>query len=96
MKCIDYCNRKFDARKGVVEFDRPVISVGNLSTGGTGKTPLVKWIIEELIADGACPGDWTCGYKAKDGVSDELRRNMRNRLRNVPRVVQADRMRGID
>src|ERR1700752_101902 len=26
----------------------PVISVGNLTTGGTGKTPLVEWIAREL------------------------------------------------
>src|SRR5438876_6377435 len=26
----------------------PVISVGNLTTGGTGKTPLIEWIAREL------------------------------------------------
>jgi len=32
--------------------DAPVISVGNLTTGGTGKTPLVEWIARELAANG--------------------------------------------
>lgn len=30
----------------------PVISVGNISAGGTGKTPLVQWLAERLSAQG--------------------------------------------
>ena len=33
----------------------PVISVGNLSVGGTGKTPLSAWIARELAEAGANP-----------------------------------------
>ena len=33
------------------EFDIPIISVGNLSVGGTGKTPLVNYIISILKND---------------------------------------------
>ncbi len=29
-----------------------VISVGNLTTGGTGKTPMVLWIAQRLLAEG--------------------------------------------
>src|SRR2546421_2585086 len=29
---------------------RPTISVGNITTGGTGKTPMVRWIAESLAA----------------------------------------------
>jgi tetraacyldisaccharide 4'-kinase len=35
-------------RLHVYELGVPVISVGNLTTGGTGKTPLVEWIANEL------------------------------------------------
>jgi tetraacyldisaccharide 4'-kinase len=36
----------------VYELGVPVISVGNLTTGGTGKTPLVEWIAAELAQMG--------------------------------------------
>jgi tetraacyldisaccharide 4'-kinase len=32
-----------------------VVSVGNLAVGGTGKTPLVRWVAKELEAGGAAP-----------------------------------------
>jgi tetraacyldisaccharide 4'-kinase len=45
----------------------PVISVGNLTAGGTGKTPLVRWIVERLRALGAQPAILTRGYRRQDG-----------------------------
>jgi len=43
--------------------DAPVISVGNLTTGGTGKTPLVEWIARELAANGRRVCILTRGYR---------------------------------
>jgi tetraacyldisaccharide 4'-kinase len=40
----------------------PVIAVGNLTTGGTGKTPLVEHIIGLLVADGHSPAMVSRGY----------------------------------
>jgi tetraacyldisaccharide 4'-kinase len=43
--------------------DAPVISVGNLTVGGTGKTPLVRWIAERLADDGKRVCIVTRGYR---------------------------------
>jgi tetraacyldisaccharide 4'-kinase len=40
-----------------------VISVGNLTVGGTGKTPMVLWIAERLATEGHRPAILTRGYR---------------------------------
>jgi tetraacyldisaccharide 4'-kinase len=53
---------------------RPVISVGNLTTGGTGKTPVVAWLAGRLIERGLRPAVLMRGYRAdRTGGSDEQR-----------------------
>jgi tetraacyldisaccharide 4'-kinase len=52
-------------RKGILKsrrLDGTVISVGNLTTGGTGKTPMVLWIAERLLAEGKNVGILSRGY----------------------------------
>jgi tetraacyldisaccharide 4'-kinase len=39
----------------VARVPMPVFSVGNLTLGGTGKTPLVAWVARRLAADGRRP-----------------------------------------
>lgn len=49
--------------------ERPVISVGNLAMGGTGKTPLVRWLCRELAAAGLKPAVLLRGYgRARRGI----------------------------
>ncbi|WP_303721231.1 tetraacyldisaccharide 4'-kinase [Malonomonas rubra] len=40
----------------------PVVSVGNLAAGGTGKTPVVDWLIKEFIQQGKKPAVVSRGY----------------------------------
>jgi len=53
-------------RKGILKsFDigAPVISIGNLTTGGTGKTPLVEFVASQLAAEGRKVCVLTRGYR---------------------------------
>jgi tetraacyldisaccharide 4'-kinase len=45
---------------------RPAVSVGNITTGGTGKTPMVAWLTTALIAAGRHPAILLRGYKGTD------------------------------
>jgi tetraacyldisaccharide 4'-kinase len=60
-------NRRFDRGRGVIRFDRVVVSVGNLSVGGTGKTPMVKTIVGWLLAAGHRPVIAMRGYGSAAG-----------------------------
>ena len=46
-------------------FDIPIVSVGNISMGGTGKTPMVEWLCQELMSSNIRPCIITRGYKRK-------------------------------
>ena len=62
-------------RRGILkrkQLNRPVISVGNLTVGGTGKTPMVVWLAEHLLAEGRRVAILTRGYKGSRGTSDEV------------------------
>ena len=59
-------------RLNVHRADAVVISVGNITTGGTGKTPLVIWLCDFLHQKGLRCAILTRGYKlGKNRLSDE-------------------------
>jgi tetraacyldisaccharide 4'-kinase len=65
--------RRFLYKVGFKKIHRlpvPVIVVGNITVGGTGKTPLVIWLVDLLKQQGYNPGVISRGYagNAEDGL----------------------------
>ena len=70
---------------------RPTISIGNISSGGTGKSPVVRDIARRLVALGSHPLIVTRGYRARAGeVGDETIEH-RAALPGVPVVEGVNR-----
>lgn len=66
----------------------PAISVGNITVGGTGKTPMVRWLVRQLLARGWTPGILHGGYADDE---PELHRRW---FPELPVVADRDRLRG--
>lgn len=88
-------NRRFDRGLGVTRLDRPVISVGNLSAGGTGKTPVVRWVVGRLVESGHRPVVAMRGYKAPAGGASDEEREHREAMPGVAVVARPDRIAGL-
>lgn len=66
----------------------PALSLGNLSVGGTGKTPVAAWAVTALRARGANPGLVLRGYGGTDETLVHLALN-----HGVPLAADPDRVR---
>lgn len=86
-------NRRYD-RGGFVTLPRPVISVGNITTGGTGKTPVVEFLARQLLAIGQRPAILLRGYKSTAHGSDEAAILTRSLGPTVPVEPNRDRRAG--
>ncbi len=75
---------------------RPTISVGNLTTGGTGKTPMVIDLAQRLVALGAHPAVLLRGYRGGgSGIGSDEAMLLREALGSaVPVEADADRSAG--
>lgn len=67
-------NARYDRDAHRVRLSVPVISIGNLTVGGTGKTPMVIDVVERLFSMGKSPAVVARGYGAgEEEVNDEQR-----------------------
>ena len=85
----------------------PTICVGNIAVGGTGKTPMVAYIVQLLLNNGYHPAILSRGYKRKthgflmadplsttDTIGDEAMQ-MHRAFPDVPIAVCENRVRGV-
>jgi tetraacyldisaccharide 4'-kinase len=86
-------NRRFDSGKqSATTVPAPVISVGNLTVGGTGKTPLVCWLAEWFRGQGIAVTLISRGYGAQRGRPNDEALELAARLPGVPHLQGADRV----
>ena len=82
---IAWRNGRFDSHTAAIQrVPVPVISVGNLTLGGVGKTPMVEWIARWLLAEGVPPAIISRGYKASSGRPNDEALELAAKLPGVP------------
>ncbi len=90
---VSWRNRRYDRGTAkVYRVDVPVLTVGNLTLGGTGKTPMVKWLAERLQHAGLRVAIVSRGYGATDGKHNDEALELAQALPDVPHVQNRDRV----
>jgi tetraacyldisaccharide 4'-kinase len=88
-------NGLYDSGKlRAIALPRAVVSVGNLSVGGTGKTPVVIALARLLLDAGEKPAVLLRGYRSSAGGSDEAVELARSLPPHTPVIPNADRVAG--
>lgn len=88
-------NRRYD--RGGLNVERlgvPVISVGNITLGGTGKTPMVEWLARWYRARNVRVALVSRGYGAEAGAVNDEALELEQRLPDAPHVQNRDRVAG--
>ncbi len=78
-------------RKSVAGVEIPVISIGNITLGGTGKTPMVEWVCRWFRSRNIRVAILSRGYGQDQGINDEGR-VLEENLPDVPHLQGADRV----
>lgn len=71
-----------------------VISIGNITAGGTGKTPLVIWLCNYLVKKNYRCAILTRGYKSKQGESSDEPATLEKGCPLAKIIVNPDRIKG--
>lgn len=86
-------NRDFESgRRPRHDVPIPVISVGNITLGGTGKTPLVEWLARWFMSRQIRVALVSRGYKSAAGSLNDEGQELAQKLPGVPHVQNRDRV----
>ncbi len=86
-------NRGYDTGKSDIHrAGVPVISVGNLTTGGTGKTPIVCYLAKLLREEGLRVSIVSRGYGRGEADENDEAAELATRLPDVPHIQDPDRV----
>jgi tetraacyldisaccharide 4'-kinase len=86
-------NRGFDTgRREIQNVGVPVVSVGNLTLGGTGKSPMVQWLARWFGDRGLKVAIVSRGYKSTGSSQNDEAKELEQRLPKVPHLQNPDRV----
>ena len=90
---VQWRNRRYDRDPTkAVRVGVPVVSVGNLTLGGTGKTPLVQWIAQWFRSHGVAVAVVSRGYGSASGEKNDEALELQWLLPDVPHMQNPDRV----
>ena len=85
-------NQHYDRPDACQRVPVPVVSVGNLTLGGTGKTPMVEWLARWFQAQGVRVALVSRGYGSRAGRPNDEALELAQCLPGVPHVQNPDRV----
>jgi len=86
-------NWRYDAKRANIRrVSAVVVSVGNLTLGGTGKTPMIEWLARWFARHDVRVGLVSRGYGAKAGRRNDEALELEQKLPGVPHLQNPDRV----
>lgn len=90
---VAFRNWQFNSgRRKIERVSIPVISVGNLTVGGTGKTPMVEWLAKYFRLHEVRVALISRGYGAEAGAVNDEALELEQRLPDVPHLQNPNRV----
>jgi tetraacyldisaccharide 4'-kinase len=72
----------------------PVLSIGNITAGGTGKTPMVEWVVRALQKIGHTPAILSRGYGGLEGGQNDEALILSANLPGIIHIANPNRVEG--
>lgn len=90
-----FCHRNFYRLRGPYKAPKPVISIGNITVGGSGKTPLVIWLARNLQDKGFKSIILIRGYMPQVSTDSDEADMLNEQIPYIPVLVGANRVSNI-